>query len=74
VIVRDSGIVYPKYGSILNSCSDDCNNGLAAGSTLQSIEITVEDGQVYPIDDDTTYLHEGHGTCQIGTCNCLCNS
>lgn len=58
-IVRDGGIVCPKHGSIFDSCSGDCENGPADGSTLSPIEITVENGQVYLTDEDVTYLHDG---------------
>ncbi|WP_255194610.1 Rieske (2Fe-2S) protein [Natronobeatus ordinarius] len=58
-VVRDGGIVCPKHGSIFDSCSGHCENGPAAGSTLPSVEITIEDRQVYLTDDELTYLHEG---------------
>jgi nitrite reductase/ring-hydroxylating ferredoxin subunit len=58
-IVRDGGIVCPKHGSVFDSCSGDCENGPADGSTLPSIEVAVEDGQVYLTDEDATYLHDG---------------
>jgi nitrite reductase/ring-hydroxylating ferredoxin subunit len=59
VVVRDGGVVCPKHGSIFDSCSGDCENGPADGSTLASIEVTVDDGQVYLTDEDATYLHDG---------------
>jgi nitrite reductase/ring-hydroxylating ferredoxin subunit len=58
-VCRDGGIVCPKHGSIFDSCSGRCDNGPAAGSTLRSVEIEIEDGQVYLADDDLQYLHEG---------------
>lgn len=58
-VVRDGGIVCPKHGSFFDSCSGHCENGPAAETTLPSIDIVVEDGQVYLTDDDVTYLHEG---------------
>jgi nitrite reductase/ring-hydroxylating ferredoxin subunit len=35
------------------------DNGDAAETTLLSVDIDVEDGQVYLTDDDVQYLHEG---------------
>lgn len=62
VIVRDEGIICPKHGSIFDSCSGYCDNGPAEQSTLQTINITVENGQIYLTDDDVTYLHDGPTT------------
>lgn len=59
VIMRDQGIICPKHGSVFDSCSGFCENGPADLTTLQSIDITIEDGQVYLTDDDVTYIHEG---------------
>lgn len=62
VIVREQGIICPKHGSIFDSCSGFCDNGPAEQSSLQSIDITIDDGQVYLTDGDVTYLHEGPRT------------
>ena len=58
-VVRGGGIVCPKHGSIFDSCSGYCDDGPAAASTLPSVDIAVEDGQVYLTDEDATYLHDG---------------
>lgn len=58
-VTRDGGIVCPKHGSVFDACSGFCDNGEAADSTLLSVDIDVEDGQVYLTDDETTYLREG---------------
>jgi len=58
-IVRDGGIVCPKHGSVFDSCSGDCGNGPAAGSTLRGIDIAIEGGEVYLTDDDVRYRHDG---------------
>lgn len=58
-VIRDGGIICPKHGSIFDSCSGACQNGPASGSTLPSVEIEVENGQVYLTDEDLTYLYEG---------------
>ena len=58
-ILRDGGIVCPKHGSIFDACSGYCDNGEAAESTLLSVDIELEDGQVYLTDENMTYLHDG---------------
>ncbi|MFW6435016.1 MAG: Rieske (2Fe-2S) protein, partial [Halovenus sp.] len=58
-IMRDGGVVCPKHGSIFDACSGYCDNGEAADSTLLSVDLEIEDGQVYLVDEDMTYLHEG---------------
>ncbi|MCL9812776.1 Rieske (2Fe-2S) protein [Natranaeroarchaeum aerophilus] len=57
--VRESGIVCPKHGSIFDTCSGACDNGEAADTTLPSVDVTVENGQVYLTDDDVDYLGTG---------------
>ncbi len=57
--IRDSGIVCPRHGSIFDRCSGACDNGEAAGTTLPSVDVTVEDGQVYLTDEDVDYLGTG---------------
>jgi len=59
VVTRDGGIVCPRHGSVFNSCSGYCDNGEAADTTLLSVEIEINDGDVYLIDDDVRFLHEG---------------
>jgi len=58
-ITRDGDIVCPKHGSLFDTCSGYCDNGDAADTTLVSVDVTVEDGQVYLTDDDVTFLYEG---------------
>jgi nitrite reductase/ring-hydroxylating ferredoxin subunit len=58
-VVRDGGVVCPKHGSVFDACSGYCDNGEAADSTLLSVDITVEDGQVYLTDGGVDYLWEG---------------
>ncbi len=58
-IMRDEGIICPKHGSIFDACSGNCDNGPAAETMLQPIDITIENGQVYLTDDDVAYLHDG---------------
>lgn len=58
-VTRGGEVVCPKHGSTFDSCSGDCDNGPAADSTLFGVEIEVDGGQVYLIDEDLSYLHEG---------------
>lgn len=58
-IVRNGDVVCPKHGSMFDSCSGYCDNGDAADTTLVSVEIGVEDGQVYLTDEDVNYLYDG---------------
>ena len=58
-VVRDGGVVCPKHGSVFDACSGYCDSGEAADSTLLSVDITVEGGQVYLTDDGVDYLWEG---------------
>ena len=58
-VVRDGGIVCPKHGSVFDACSGYCDNGDAAETTLLSVDIAVDDGQVYLTDDGVDYLWQG---------------
>jgi hypothetical protein len=46
-----------KGGS--DACSGECDNGGAAGTTLPDVEVVVEDGTVYLVDDHYDFDHEG---------------
>jgi len=59
VVTRDGGIVCPKHGSVFDACSGYCDSGEAAETTLLSVDVAVENGQVYLTDDDVTYLRPG---------------
>jgi len=57
--MRDGEIVCPKHGSLFDACSGECDNGKAAGTTLPSIDIAVEAGDVWLTDENYTYLRDG---------------
>ncbi|ADJ14528.1 Rieske (2Fe-2S) protein [Halalkalicoccus jeotgali] len=57
--VREGAVVCPKHGSMFDTCSGYCDNGPAAETTLPSVEISVEDGQVYLTDGDVRFLRAG---------------
>ncbi|MFB6140928.1 MAG: Rieske (2Fe-2S) protein [Halosimplex sp.] len=59
VPMRDGEIICPKHGSFFDACSGDCHNGEAAGTTLPDVDVAVDDGEVYLVDDDYTFEHEG---------------
>ncbi|MFQ3283782.1 MAG: nitrite reductase/ring-hydroxylating ferredoxin subunit [Natronomonas sp.] len=58
-VIREGGVVCPKHGSVFDACSGFCDNGEAADSTLFSVGIDIEDGQVYLRDGEMTYLQDG---------------
>ena len=58
-VLRDGEVVCPKHGSTFDACSGFCDNGEAADSTLLSVDIAVEDGQVYLTDESMRYLRAG---------------
>lgn len=58
-VTRDGDIVCPKHGSAFDACSGVCDNGEAADSTLQAVEIAIDDGQVYLTDETLTYIKPG---------------
>jgi nitrite reductase/ring-hydroxylating ferredoxin subunit len=57
--IRDGEIICPKHGSMFDICTGYCDNGEAADTTLVSIELEVEDGVAYLVDDDYEYVHDG---------------
>ncbi|KTG11509.1 (2Fe-2S)-binding protein [Haloprofundus marisrubri] len=57
--MRDGEIICPKHGSMFDSCSGECDNGEAAGTTLPGVEIAVEDDGVFLSDDNYTFLRVG---------------
>jgi len=59
VVTRNGGIVCPRHGSVFDACSGACSNGPAADTTLPSVEVTVEDGQVYLTDERVAFLWAG---------------
>ena len=62
LVTRNGGIVCPKHGSVFDECSGTCDNGPAAETTLPSVDVTVEDGQVYLTDDRVDFLWAGGDT------------
>jgi nitrite reductase/ring-hydroxylating ferredoxin subunit len=56
---RDDEIICPKHGSAFDVESGHCENGPAAGSTLEEVDVTVRHGQVYLTDGDVTFRHQG---------------
>jgi len=58
-IVRDGGVVCPKHGSVFDACEGDCENGPADGSTLWTVDISVNRGDIFLTDADYEFVHEG---------------
>ena len=59
VPMRDGEIICPKHGSLFDACSGECDNGEAVGTTLPEVDVAVEDGAVYLVDDEYEFEHEG---------------
>ena len=59
VRMRDGEIICPRHGSLFDPCSGECDNGQAAGTTLPEVDVAVEDGTVYLVDDEYEFEHEG---------------
>ncbi|THE63825.1 Rieske (2Fe-2S) protein [Salinadaptatus halalkaliphilus] len=57
--IRNGQLICPRHGSLFDSCSGDCDNGEAAGTTLPSVNISVTHDTIYLTDDDVTFAHEG---------------
>jgi nitrite reductase/ring-hydroxylating ferredoxin subunit len=57
--IRDGQIICPKHGSLFDTCSGECDNGEAAGTTLPGVEVAVTDGEVVLTDDNYDYLRDG---------------
>jgi nitrite reductase/ring-hydroxylating ferredoxin subunit len=56
---RDGGIVCPKHGSVFDAETGYCDNGKAAGSTLVEVDVVVNRGDVFLVDDDCEFAHLG---------------
>lgn len=59
VPMRDGEIICPKHGSLFDACSGECDNGQAAGTTLPDVDVSVDDGTVYLVDEEYSFEHEG---------------
>jgi len=57
--MRDGEIICPKHGSSFDAETGYCDNGKAAGSTLVEVDVTVNRGDVFLVDDDCEFAHEG---------------
>ncbi|MGA9402896.1 Rieske (2Fe-2S) protein [Haladaptatus sp.] len=57
--MRDGDIICPKHGSMFDGCSGHCDNGKASGSTLLSVDVTEDDGEIYLTDRTCDFDHEG---------------
>ncbi|QPV64030.1 Rieske (2Fe-2S) domain-containing protein [Halosimplex litoreum] len=42
-----------------DACSGECDNGEAAGTTLPDVEVAVDDGDVFLVDEEYEFEHEG---------------
>lgn len=57
--MRDGEIICPKHGSMFDACSGHCDNGEATDTRLVSVDVEVEEGDVYLADNAYEFAHEG---------------
>ena len=57
--IRNGEIVCPRHGSTFDSCAGDCDNGPAADTRLVSVDVAVDDDDVYLTDRTLTFDHGG---------------
>jgi nitrite reductase/ring-hydroxylating ferredoxin subunit len=57
--MRDGQVICPRHGSLFDACDGDCDNGEAAGTRLPSVDVTVENGEVYLDDPGYEYVRDG---------------
>lgn len=58
-VLRNGGVVCPKHGSVFDACEGGCENGPAAGSTLLSVDVSVNRGDVFLTDGGYEFVREG---------------
>lgn len=59
LVRREGDIVCPKHGSLFDPCSGGCDNGPAAGTSLLDVDLAVEEGQIYLVDEAVDYRSAG---------------
>jgi nitrite reductase/ring-hydroxylating ferredoxin subunit len=57
--VRDEELVCEKHGAIFETATGDCTHGPCEGATIDEIDVTVQDGDVYLTDDDYEFENRG---------------
>jgi nitrite reductase/ring-hydroxylating ferredoxin subunit len=50
--LRDGEIVCEKHGATFETATGDCTFGPCEGATMEPVEVTVRDGEVFLVDDD----------------------
>lgn len=58
-LVRNGEVVCQKHGATFRLESGYCDFGPCEGSTLESVDVTVEEGAVYLSDDAYSFEHLG---------------
>ncbi|PSP75465.1 (2Fe-2S)-binding protein [Halobacteriales archaeon QS_1_68_20] len=57
--VRDGEIICTNHGAMFEQDSGLCTFGPCEGAYLDGVEVAVEDGDVYLVDDDYSFVSEG---------------
>lgn len=64
--IRDDQLVCRKHGATFEKADGTCDFGPCEGSTLETVEVTVEDGTVYLTDDDYEFVDRGGTETDVG--------
>ncbi|WP_435195734.1 Rieske (2Fe-2S) protein [Natronomonas sp. EA1] len=57
--IRNDEIVCQKHAATFEKDSGFCNFGPCEGSVLEEVDVEVNDGAVFLVDDDYTFSHRG---------------
>lgn len=57
--MREGQVICPRHGSMFDAETGTCDNGPAAGQSLVTVDVTIEDGTVYLTAEGLTFRHEG---------------
>lgn len=57
--IRDGELVCTKHGATFDRASGECTHGPCEGATIERLDVTVADGDVYLTDEDYEFEHRG---------------
>lgn len=57
--MRDGDLVCANHGAYFEADSGFCTFGPCEGATLESVDVAVDDGSVYLVDDDYAFVDTG---------------
>ncbi|XVH30703.1 Rieske (2Fe-2S) protein [Haloferacaceae archaeon DSL9] len=64
-LVRNDEIVCQKHAATFERDSGYCNFGPCEGAFLPTVDVAVEDGRVYLVDDDYAFSHVGPAEAEL---------